>query len=149
MVVLCNYVYARPATLKLYIWINIIDQRYCWICAISIPINTNWWRHLLGMWYIHHDYIHDTAFDEWQHSFIPDISIGLAPLQVHYYSEGLPHWYCVGVNTPKRYRQLQVKDLSKVPTWCLEWDSNVRPSGWKAPIPTTEPPHPTCLSKLP
>ena len=25
------------------------------------------------------------------------------------------------------YRQLQVKDLSKVPTWWLEWDSNLRP----------------------
>src|SRR6218665_1063702 len=33
----------------------------------------------------------------------------------------------------KRYRQLRVKDLSKVPTWRLEWDSNLRPSGRKAP----------------
>src|SRR6218665_286929 len=30
---------------------------------------------------------------------------------------------------PKRYRQLQVKDLPKVPTWRLERDSNPRPSG--------------------
>src|SRR6218665_4056155 len=29
---------------------------------------------------------------------------------------------------PKRYRQLQVKDLPKVPTWRLERDSNPRPS---------------------
>jgi len=32
---------------------------------------------------------------------------------------------------PKRYRQLQVKDLRKVPTWRLEWDSNLRPFGHK------------------
>ena len=31
------------------------------------------------------------------------------------------------------YRQLRVKDLPKVPTWRLEWDSNLRPSGYKAP----------------
>ena len=64
------------------------------------------------------------------HSFIPDISI--VPLQVHYYSEVLPTTsliaYCVRVKTQKRYRQLQAKDLSKVPTWQLEWDSNLRPS---------------------
>src|SRR6218665_1266918 len=28
---------------------------------------------------------------------------------------------------PKRYRQLQEKDLPKVPTSWLEWDSNLRP----------------------
>src|SRR6218665_1163992 len=33
----------------------------------------------------------------------------------------------------KRYRQLRVKDLPKVPTWRLEWDSNLRPSGRKTP----------------
>src|SRR6218665_688528 len=27
------------------------------------------------------------------------------------------------------HRQLQVKDLPKVPTWRLEWESNPRPSG--------------------
>ena len=36
-----------------------------------------------------------------------------------------------------------LKDLPKVLTWWLEWDSNLRPSGWKAPNPTTEPPRPT------
>ena len=35
------------------------------------------------------------------------------------------------------YRRLRVKDLPKVPTWRLEWDSNQRPS---APNTTTEPP---------
>ena len=30
------------------------------------------------------------------------------------------NWHCIGVYTPKRYRQLQVKDLPKVPTWRLE-----------------------------
>src|SRR6218665_4202135 len=34
---------------------------------------------------------------------------------------------------PKCYRQLQVKDLPKVPTWQLEWDSNLRLYGRKAP----------------
>ena len=42
----------------------------------------------------------------------------------------------------KRYRQLRVKDLPKVPTWRLEWDSNLRPSGRKAPIlPLSYHPH--------
>src|SRR6218665_1172445 len=49
----------------------------------------------------------------------------------------------VGVNKPKHYRQLRVKDLPKVPTWRLEWDSNLRPSGRKALNPTTEPTRPT------
>src|SRR6218665_1130815 len=31
--------------------------------------------------------------------------------------------------TPKRHRQLQVKDLPKIPTWRLERDLNPRPSG--------------------
>ena len=30
------------------------------------------------------------------------------------------------------HRQLQVKDLAKVPTWRLERESNPRPSGWKS-----------------
>src|SRR6218665_1751254 len=34
--------------------------------------------------------------------------------------------------TPKRHRQLQVKDLPKVPTWRLEQYSNPRPFGRKA-----------------
>src|SRR6218665_1724509 len=34
---------------------------------------------------------------------------------------------------PTHYRQLRVKDLPKVCTWQLEWDSNLRPSGRKAP----------------
>ena len=42
----------------------------------------------------------------------------------------LQHWYCVGVNTLKRYRQLREKDLPKVSTWQL--DSNLRPFGRKA-----------------
>src|SRR6218665_1759330 len=61
------------------------------------------------------------------HSFIQAIST--VPLQVHYYSEVLPaqHGYCVGSFTPKRHRQLRVKDLPKVPTWQLELDLNPRP----------------------
>src|SRR6218665_953257 len=34
--------------------------------------------------------------------------------------------------TPKRHRQLRVKDLPKVTTWRQERDSNPRPSGRKA-----------------
>src|SRR6218665_1054110 len=34
--------------------------------------------------------------------------------------------------TPKRHRQLRVKDLPKVPSWRLERDSNQRPFGRKA-----------------
>src|SRR6218665_2435655 len=40
-------------------------------------------------------------------------------------------------NTPKRYRQLRVKDLSRVLTWRLEWHTctctNLIPSEGKAP----------------
>ena len=39
------------------------------------------------------------------------------------------------------YKQLQVKDLPKVPTWQLEWDSHQQPSTPKAPNTTTEPPY--------
>ena len=35
----------------------------------------------------------------------------LSPLQLR----GAPNWHCVGVYTPKRYRQLYVKGLPKVP----------------------------------
>ena len=45
----------------------------------------------------------------------------------------LQHWHCVGVNTPKRYRQLWVKDLPHVPTWRKELDWSLQPSGRKAP----------------
>jgi len=40
----------------------------------------------------------------------------------------LKHWYCVGVNTLKRNKQVWVKDLPKVPMWRLKQDSNLRPS---------------------
>ena len=45
-------------------------------------------------------------------------AISIVPLQAHYYSEVLltQHGYCVRVNTPKRHRQLRVKDLPKDPT---------------------------------
>src|SRR6218665_3984097 len=61
------------------------------------------------------------------HSLILDISI--VPLQVHL---ELQHGYYVEVNMSKRYRQLRVKDFPKVPTWWLEWDSNLQPSICKA-----------------
>jgi len=41
---------------------------------------------------------------------------------------------------PKRFRWLWVKDLPKVPTWQLKWDSNLRPSGLKSPnLPLSSP----------
>ena len=49
--------------------------------------------------------------------------------------------------TPKRHRQLRVKDLPKVPTWRLEWDSNPRPSGYGIDS-TNAPPRPTIHSLL-
>src|SRR6218665_2892126 len=66
------------------------------------------------------------------HSFI--LAISIAPHQVHYYSEALPTTARILCRsfTPKRHRQLRVKDLLKVPTWRLERDSNPRPSGRKA-----------------
>src|SRR6218665_3497202 len=42
-----------------------------------------------------------------------------------------------GVYTPKRYRQLRVKDFPKVPSWRLEWYSNPPPSALKALTPAT------------
>ena len=62
------------------------------------------------------------------HSFIQAISI--APLQVHYYSEAL------------LTQQLWVKDLPKVATWRLEWESNPWPFGRKAStLPVSHTPH--------
>src|SRR6218665_3000378 len=48
-----------------------------------------------------------------------------------YYSEALPTTVRILYRsfTLKRHRQLQVKDLPKVPTWWLEWELNPRPSG--------------------
>ena len=64
-------------------------------------------------------------------SFIQAISI--APLQVHYYLKALSiaRRLCRSF-TPKRRRQLRVKDLPKVPTWRLERDSKTRSFGRKA-----------------
>src|SRR6218665_3565374 len=42
------------------------------------------------------------------------------------------------------HRQLQVKDLPKVPTWRLERESNPRPSG-SVIVSTKSPPRPTCF----
>ena len=54
------------------------------------------------------------------------------PLSTTQRHSQLQLWYCVGVYTLKRNRQLWVKDLPKIPTWRLKWDSNLRPSGGKA-----------------
>jgi len=55
------------------------------------------------------------------------------------------NWHCVRAYTPKRYRQLQVKDLSKVPTWRLERHSDPLHSINAPPCPTTGE---TCASGL-
>ena len=58
---------------------------------------------------------------------------------------GTPH-YSIDIVSElthqKRYRQLWVKDLHKVPTWRLERDSNLRMQGSEL---TTETPRPTSL----
>ena len=41
-------------------------------------------------------------------------------------------WILCRSFTPKRHRQLRVKDLPKVPTWRLEQDSNPRSTGRKS-----------------
>src|SRR6218665_1052296 len=41
--------------------------------------------------------------------------------------------------TPKRHRQLRVKNLLKVPTWWLVWDLNPQPSSRQV-LTTNEPP---------
>ena len=61
-------------------------------------------------------------------------AISIVPLQVLYYSEALPTTpHTVSEFHAEAHRQLQVKDLPKVPTWRLERESNPRPSGWKSP----------------
>lgn len=50
---------------------------------------------------------------------------------------------------PKCHRQLWEKNLPKVLTWRLEWGSTLRPSGSKAPNPTTELPLPTSTRSSP
>src|SRR6218665_853236 len=64
------------------------------------------------------------------YSFIHS-AISIAPLQVLYYSEALPTTARILYRSFGN-RQLQVKDLPKVPTWRLERESNPRPSGLKS-----------------
>ena len=77
-------------------------------------------------------------------------SISIAPLQVTFYSEALPakRVHCVEVFTPKRTKQLLVKDLLKVPTWCLGRGSNPRRSGRRQMTVPTVPPRLTNIQKL-
>jgi len=53
----------------------------------------------------------------------------------YFYSRGAPNYSVDTVSElmPKHYRQLRVKDLPRVPTWWVDWDSNLQPSGCKAP----------------
>ena len=59
----------------------------------------------------------------------------------------LHHWYCVGVNTPKRFRQLCVTDLPKVPVYVVARvgfaPDTLRTEGTELP---TEPPRPTHIA---
>ena len=68
------------------------------------------------------------------HSFTPAISI--APHQVIYYSEALPTTARIGPTVlefhAQAHRQLQVKDLSNVPTWRLGLHDQVQ----KVPDPS-------------
>src|SRR6218665_1539197 len=69
--------------------------------------------------------------------FVLYLSISIALLTACAFQKRFrPQTLSVGVYMPKRYRQLQVKDLAKVPAWRLEGDSNPRPPGKKAwPLP--------------
>src|SRR6218665_1724356 len=61
------------------------------------------------------------------------LSISIALLTRAFQKRSRPQQLnCVGVYTPKRHRQLQVKDLPKIRTWRLERDSNPRPFCRKA-----------------
>src|SRR6218665_1497436 len=87
---------------------------------------------LLFLFLLLEQWIYLSCLERWIfiHSFIPAISI--APLQVLYYSEGLPTTARILYRsfTPKRTgMQLQVKDLPNFLTWRLERESNPRPSG--------------------
>ena len=80
------------------------------------------------------------------YSFIKAISI--SPLQVHYYPEALPtqpRILCRSF-TPKRHRQVRVKDLPKVPTWRLAGFelTTLRPTGTDS---TNAPLRPNVLAK--
>ena len=109
------------------LWVGILKRRYINVKAWSKPSSPRYSGIEPGA--VLHSFIHSFIL-----SFFPDISI--TPLHAHYTTQRrsrLQHWYCVGVNAPKRYRQLWVKDLAKIPTWRLAWDSNLRHSGRKAP----------------
>ena len=72
------------------------------------------------------------------HPFIYSFTLqdtSIATLQVHHYSETLPttSFTLCHSFTPKRFRQLRVKDLPKVPTWRQELNSNPRP--WRREAP--------------
>src|SRR6218665_3000485 len=78
------------------------------------PIDVTWSRDSEQLW----------------HSFI--LAISISPLQVLYYSEALPTTACADTVSEfhaEAHRQLQVKNLPKVPTWRLKRESNPRPSG--------------------
>jgi len=71
------------------------------------------------------------------YSFIPDISIARRYRNIRFYithiyiyitqrRSRLQHCYCVGVNKPKRYRQLRTKDLPKGP--CVAARVGFKPS---------------------
>ena len=71
------------------------------------------------------------------HSFI--LTISIAPLRVHYYSEALPTARILRQSfMPKRYRQLRVKDLPKVSMWRPKRYLDPWPFGRKATnLPTS------------
>ena len=86
-------------------------------------------------WYITHNssLCTITHFESF-HSFVHS-AISIAPLQVLYYSEGRTPDYSTDTVSEfhaEAHRQLQVKDLPKVPTRRLERESNPRPSGWNS-----------------
>jgi len=62
------------------------------------------------------------------------LNISIAHLPVHYYSEPLPTTALI-LSQISHVEALQAtanEGFVKVPTWRLEWDSNLQPSGHKA-----------------
>ena len=97
-----------------------------------------------------HEHVSTIYVHSFIHSFIQAMSI--AHLQVHYYSEALPTQRgCILCRnfTPKRHRQLWVKDSPKIPTWRLERESNPWPFRRKASTLPMCHPRPTNVNSTP
>ena len=73
---------------------------------------------------------------------------------IHFYNSASPfrsapdhsNWHCVGVYTPKRYRQLQAKDLPKIPTLAAKAGFEPTTLRSKGVVSANAPPSPTIMA---